>query len=78
VSDIEFPDALLDMERAAWEEIQEQRLTVATATAVQDAITTHAEAAGLDRYTVEMALKKAVRHAEASPAEGRQQRAPPA
>ena len=44
--------------------MQAGRLTVATATAVQDAITAHAEATGLDRYTVEMALKKAVRHAE--------------
>jgi hypothetical protein len=68
VSDIEFPDTLIALERAAWEEIRERRLTVGTATAVQDAITAHAEAAGLDRYTVEMALKRAVRHAE--PAEG--------
>ena len=64
MSDIEFPDTLLDLERAAWEELQAGRLTVATATAVQDAITAHAEVTGLDRYTVEMALKKAVRHAE--------------
>ncbi|OUD04727.1 hypothetical protein [Streptomyces swartbergensis] len=65
MSDIEFPDTLLDLERAAWEEHQAGRLTVATANAVQDAITAHAKATGLDRYTVEMALKKAVRHAEA-------------
>jgi hypothetical protein len=64
VSDIEFPDDLIALERAAWEEHQAGRLTVATANAVQDAITAHAKAAGLDRYTVEMALKKAVRHAE--------------
>ncbi|MFI6854450.1 hypothetical protein [Streptomyces sp. NPDC050416] len=64
MSDIEFPDALIALERAAWEEHQAGRLTVATANAVQDAITAHAEAAGLSRYTVEMALKKAVRHAE--------------
>jgi hypothetical protein len=62
VSDIEFPDTLLDLERRAWEEIQAGRLTVATASAVQAAITAHAEQAGLDRYTMEMALKKAVRH----------------
>jgi hypothetical protein len=64
VSDIEFPDALIALERAAWEEHQAGRLTVATANAVQDAITQHAEAAGMSRYDVEMALKKAVRHAE--------------
>ena len=66
MSDIEFPDTLLDLERAAWEEIQAGRLTVATATAVQDAVTAHAEAAGMDRYTVEMGVKKAVRHGEAA------------
>jgi hypothetical protein len=65
VSDIEFPDALIALERAAWEEHQAGRLTVATANAVQDAITAHAEAVGMSRYEVEMALKKAVRHAEA-------------
>ncbi|CAL9666199.1 hypothetical protein SUDANB1_07225 [Streptomyces sp. enrichment culture] len=64
MSDIEFPDTLIALERAAWEELQAERLTVATATAVQDAITAHAEATGVSRYTVEMALKKAVRHAE--------------
>ncbi|MEV4783949.1 hypothetical protein AB0K53_00595 [Streptomyces tuirus] len=62
MSDIEFPDSLLDLERAAWEELQAGRLSVATATAVQDAITAHAEATGVSRCTVEMALKKAVRH----------------
>jgi hypothetical protein len=66
VSDIEFPDTLLDLERRAWEEIQAGRLSVATATAVQDAITAHAKAAGMDRYTVEMALKRAVRHGQAA------------
>jgi hypothetical protein len=65
VSDIEFPDDLIALERAAWEELQAGRLTVATATAVQDAITAHAEAVGMSRYDVEMALKRAVRHAEA-------------
>lgn len=66
MSDIEFPDTLIALERTAWEELQAGRLTVATATAVQGAITAHAAAAGLDRYTVEMALKRAVRHAEAA------------
>lgn len=37
---------------------------MATADAVQAAVTAHAEAAGVDRYTVEMALKKAVQHPE--------------
>ncbi|MFF7308199.1 hypothetical protein [Streptomyces sp. NPDC008137] len=64
MSDIEFPDTLIALERAAWEELQAGRLTVATANAVQDAITQHAEAAGMSRVEVEMALKKAVRHAE--------------
>jgi hypothetical protein len=67
VSDIEFPDELIALERTAWEEIQAGRLTVATATAVQDAITAHATAVGMSRYDVEMALKETVRHA---PAEG--------
>ncbi|MFJ8594901.1 hypothetical protein [Streptomyces sp. NPDC093598] len=65
MSDIEFPDDLIALERAAWEEHRAGRLTVATANAVQDAITAHAEAVGMSRYDVEMALKKAVRHAEA-------------
>ncbi|MFJ4356944.1 hypothetical protein ACIP25_11805 [Streptomyces massasporeus] len=63
MSDIEFPDTLIALERTAWEEHRAGRLTVATANAVQDAITAHAEATGVSRYTVEMALKKAVRHA---------------
>lgn len=62
---IELPADLLALEARAWEELQAGRLTAATATAVQDAVTAHAEAAGLDRYTVEMAVKKAVRHPEA-------------
>ncbi|MEU0200952.1 MULTISPECIES: hypothetical protein [unclassified Streptomyces] len=65
MSDIEFPDDLIALERTAWEEHQAGRLTVATANAVQDAITAHAKAVGMSRYDVEMALKKAVRHAEA-------------
>ncbi len=68
MSDFDFPPALLAAEREAWAAIHEQRLTVDQATAVQDGITAYAAEAGLDRYTVEMALKKAVRHAE--PAEG--------
>jgi hypothetical protein len=62
VSDIEYPSDLIELESAAWQEIQEGRLTTATATAVQNAITTFAAETGLDRYTVEMELKKTVRH----------------
>lgn len=68
MSDFDFPPDLLAAEREAWAAIQGQRLTVDQAIAVQDGITAYAAEAGLDRYTVEMALKKAVRHAE--PAEG--------
>ncbi|MET7520393.1 hypothetical protein ABZS88_45095 [Streptomyces sp. NPDC005480] len=35
---IELPDDLIELERAAWTEIQEGRLTVARALAVQQAI----------------------------------------
>jgi hypothetical protein len=66
VSDIEFPDTLITLERRAWEEHRAGRLTVATANAVQDAITAHAKAAGMSRYDLEMALKKAVRHTAAA------------
>jgi hypothetical protein len=61
---IELPDDLIALETRAWEEIQAGQLTVDTAAAVQDAVTAHAEQAGLSRYDVEMELKKAVRHAE--------------
>ncbi|MGW5426905.1 hypothetical protein ACWET9_06710 [Streptomyces sp. NPDC004059] len=61
---IELPDDLLALERAAWQELQAGQLTPGTAAAVQAAVTVHAEQAGADRYEVEMALKKAVRHAE--------------
>lgn len=62
MSDIEFPDDLIQLERSAWEAAQRGELTAGQAAEVQAAITAHAEAAGLDRYTVEMGLKKAVRH----------------
>lgn len=61
---IELPDELIALERAAWEEIQAGQLTVDTAAAVQAAATAFAAEGGHDRYEVEMALKKAVRHAE--------------
>ncbi|MFF2009188.1 hypothetical protein ACFVWY_08955 [Streptomyces sp. NPDC058195] len=63
---IELSDELIELERAAWAEQQQNRLTVETAQAVQAAITAHAEATGQSRYEVERALKIAVRH----PAEG--------
>ncbi|MFG2352558.1 hypothetical protein [Streptomyces sp. NPDC048521] len=62
MSDIEFPDDLIQLESAAWEAHQRGVLTAGEAADVQAAITAHAEATGLDRYTVEMALKKLVRH----------------
>jgi hypothetical protein len=61
---IELPDDLLNLETRAWEEIQAGQLTTGTALAVQAAVTSHAEEAGLDRHEVEMALKKKVRHPE--------------
>jgi exonuclease I len=62
VADIDFPDTLIELERTAWEEIQAGTLTVATAQAVQAAMTAFATEHGHDRHVVEMALKKAVRH----------------
>lgn len=61
----DFPDTLIALERAAWTELQAGQLTIPTATAVHAAVTEYAAEAGIDRYTVEMALKKAVRRAEA-------------
>ncbi|WP_406429214.1 hypothetical protein [Streptomyces sp. NBC_00147] len=61
---IELPDDLIELERAAWTEIQEGRLTVATAFAVQRAIGRFQEESGESRFDVEMALKRAVRHPE--------------
>ena len=62
---MEIPDGLIALERAAWTEIQAGQLTVDTAHAVHQALTSFAEEAGLDRYEVEMAVKRAVRHPEA-------------
>lgn len=61
---IDFPDDLLELERAAWAAIQQGTLTAAQATAVQAAVTAFAAKAGLPRVEVEMALKRAVRHPE--------------
>lgn len=77
---MDIPDDLIALERAAeeqrarlagldGEEYEVQRLAWRqAATAVQAAITDHATAAGEPRYKVEMALKKAVRHASEDPA----------
>jgi hypothetical protein len=62
VSDIEYPNDLVELERSAWTAIQAGTLTVGQAHAVQAAITVFAAEQGLDRHKVEMGLKKAVRH----------------
>jgi len=62
VADIDFPADLLELERSAWAAIQAGTLAPDQAAAVQAGVTAFATEAGLDRYTVEMALKKAVRH----------------
>ena len=62
VADIDFPDDLIELESAAWQEIQAGRLTVATAGAVQAAVTAYAAKTGTGRYDIEMGLKKTVRH----------------
>ncbi|MFJ2374942.1 hypothetical protein ACIOZL_19365 [Streptomyces sp. NPDC087769] len=59
---IELNDELIEQERAAWAEQQENRLTVETAARVQAAITAHAEATGQSRFEVERELKRVVRH----------------
>ena len=58
---IELSDELIQLEEAAWTEIQAKALTADTAAAVQAAVTAHAEATGQSRYDVEMELKKRVR-----------------
>jgi hypothetical protein len=78
---VDIPDDLINLERAAEEqraqlaglagaEYEEQRRAWRTASEkVQAAITAHAEAAGENRFEVEAAVKRAVRHAEEDPAE---------
>ncbi|ARX81493.1 hypothetical protein SMD44_00891 [Streptomyces alboflavus] len=61
---INFPDDLIELERSAWAAIQAGTLTVDTALAVQQRITAFAAETGQARIDVEMALKRAVRHAE--------------
>lgn len=60
----DFPTSLLDLERTAWQAIRTGQLTTDQAAAVQDAVTAYAAEHGLDRYEVEMGLKRAVRHGE--------------
>ncbi|WP_097934516.1 MULTISPECIES: hypothetical protein [unclassified Streptomyces] len=64
MADIDIPEHLIALERAAWAEQQEGRLTVETAAAVQQAYTEHAKAAKVSRYEVERAVKKLVLHPE--------------
>lgn len=71
-----IPDDLINLERTA--ETTRARMAGLTdaqwrawreaSAVVQAAITKHAEATGKNRMTVEMAVKKAVRHAEEDPA----------
>jgi hypothetical protein len=64
VAAIDFPDDLIELERSAWAALQAGRLTPDLAGAVQARVTEFAAEGGLDRYTVEMGLKRTVRHAE--------------
>jgi hypothetical protein len=64
VAEIDFPDDLIELECSAWEQIQAGTLTVATAFAVQQAVTTFAAETKQSRIDVEMALKRKVRHPE--------------
>jgi hypothetical protein len=77
---VNIPDDLINLERTA--ETTRARMAGLTgaeydaqwrawreaSAVVQAAITKHAEATGKNRMTVEMAVKKAVRHAEEDPA----------
>jgi hypothetical protein len=64
VADIDFPDELVELERSAWEAAQRGELTAEQAGKVQAAVTAFAKESGLDRFAVEMGLKKLVRHPE--------------
>ncbi|MFI5635463.1 hypothetical protein ACIA8E_40230 [Streptomyces sp. NPDC051664] len=71
---IDIPEDLIELERSA---IEEQRKALAepytdeawvpwreAAAAFQAAVTAHAEAAGVSRYELEMAVKQAVQYPE--------------
>jgi hypothetical protein len=62
---IEYPSDLIELETAAWAEIQAGALTVDTALAVHQGIAAFIARDDVDatRYDVEMGLKKTVRHA---------------
>ncbi|MFF7190852.1 hypothetical protein ACFZAR_37825 [Streptomyces sp. NPDC008222] len=62
----DFPAKLLELERSAWAALQAGTLTADQAGAVQAGVTAFAAEAGVDRYEVEMGLKRAVRHPEAA------------
>jgi hypothetical protein len=62
VSDIEFPDDLIEAERSAWTAIQNGGLTVEMAAAVHEQIAAYAAEAELPRLDVETKLKRFVRH----------------
>jgi hypothetical protein len=64
VAAIDFPPDLIELERSAWAALQAGELTPDLAAAVQARVTEFAAEGGHDRYTVEMGLKQAVRHAE--------------
>lgn len=78
---MEIPENLIELERAAemerarlaglvGEAYDEQRMHWRdAAAAAQAAITAHAEAAAVNRYELEQAVKKAVRYASQDPAE---------
>ena len=78
---VDIPDDLINLERAAEEqraqlaglagpEYDEQwRAWLTASEKVQAAIAAHAEASGENRFELEAAVKKAVRHAEEDPAE---------
>lgn len=64
MADIDIPESLIELERAAWAEQQAGRLTLESAAAVQAAYTEHAASAGVSRYELEQAVKRRVRHPE--------------
>ncbi|MET7310210.1 hypothetical protein ACWD7C_12910 [Streptomyces sp. NPDC005134] len=59
---IELSDEPIELERAAWADQQEKRLTMETAARVQAAIIAHAEATDQNRYDVERELPRVVMH----------------
>lgn len=60
----DLPDDLIALERAAWAEIQEHRLTVDTAAAVQGRIRELADGNPQRRLELEDAVKRFVRYPE--------------